>query len=214
MQEQVERVRERFAAVDAEVDRFIQASGLACPTGCGGCCRSPEIEATSIELVPMAAALVAEGRGLEVLRALDAAPSFGPCVMYIPEAGDPSRGRCSAYAVRPLVCRLFGFGTRRERGGRVKLVSCRTMQAADPVRVSAVAGDPAMLALAPVMSEHVHALGTDFPGAGAYARPINGALRAALERELLRDQLGRLADTLLGAVTDDGRAPEPPLAAA
>ncbi|MEZ6016351.1 MAG: YkgJ family cysteine cluster protein [Planctomycetota bacterium] len=219
MQERIVRVRDRFDAVEREVEAFVAASSLACPAGCGACCLSPEIEATSVELLPMAQALVDEGRAASVLEALAAAPRSGPCIMYAPDPSDPQRGRCTAYATRPLLCRLFGFGTRRERSGRVELVACRTMRAADPTGVADVAANDVLLALAPVMADHAHALGTDFPGDAAHAVPINDALRSALERELLMRRMRAASEPAVGAGADgdgpwDGGAPEPPLAAA
>lgn len=218
MQERVVRVQERLSAVDREVAAFVTATGLACPPGCGACCLSPEVESSPVELAPMAAALVDAGRADETLAALAAAPVPGPCVLYRPDASDPRRGRCSAYATRPLLCRLFGFGARRTRAGRTELVACRTMRAADPERVAAAAGNELLLAHAPLMADHVHAVAAEAPGDGARLVPINLALREALERELflrglVAQDAGTAPDGGDGEGDDDG-APEPPLVAA
>lgn len=215
MQDSVVRVRDRFAAVDLELARFAGGSGLACPPGCGACCLSPEVEATVLEMGPMAEALVEEGRAEEVLEALASSFEPGPCVMYHPDPTDPKRGRCSAYASRPLLCRVFAFGTRRERSGRLALVSCRTMRALDPEAMARVEANDILLRAAPVMSDHAHALGTDFPGHGAHALPINGALRIALEHELLRRRLEAASDEGVAEGDGfDGDAPRPPASAA
>jgi Fe-S-cluster containining protein len=230
MEERLSRVRERFARVEVEVGAFAAASQLACPAGCGACCNSPDVEASTVELHPMAEALLAAGRGEAVLAALhdasqpgshagsNSGPKPAPCVLYVPDPSDPRRGRCSMYAERPLVCRLFGFGARRERTGRARLVVCSTMRAADPVHVTAVAENEVLAALAPVMADHAHAVSAEFPGDEGRLRPINEALREALERALLRARFEEQADA--GGrgeddePRDDGSGPEPPLVAA
>ncbi|QDV06134.1 Flagellin N-methylase [Planctomycetes bacterium Poly30] len=220
MQDSVVRVRDRFVAVDLELAAFASSSGLACPPACGACCLSPEVEATVLEMGPMAQDLTEEGRADAMLQALalaDLAPAARPgrCVMYQPDAADPKRGRCGAYAARPLICRVFAFGTRRERSGRVALVSCRTMRDLDPVAMANVEANDVLLSRAPVMSDHAHALGTDFPGSEAYALPINEALRIALERELLLRRMSAASDRDEPETDDfDGDAPEPPASAA
>jgi len=205
MDERVPRVMAGYRAVDRAIDAFTRVSHLACPPGCGACCNSPEVEATTVELLPMAEALVAAGRLDEALAALDAAiargtrevgpgePAPSRCVMYRPDPADPARGRCGAYTERPLICRLFGFGTRRARTGRTELVACRVMRASEPARMQRVEADETTLALAPVMADHVHALGGESPGDDARARPINEALREALERVVLARRMRDLA---------------------
>jgi Fe-S-cluster containining protein len=206
MDERVPRVMAEFDAVDRAIEAFVAASKLSCPPECGACCNSPEVEATTVELLPMAEALVAEERADEVLAALDAALARGVsgaglgepvpsrCVMYRPDPADAARGRCGAYAVRPLICRMFGFGTRRERTGRTELVACRVMRASDPARMQHAERDDAALSLAPVMSDHAHALGVESPGDEARLRPINVALHEALQRVVLARRLRGLAD--------------------
>jgi len=203
MDERVPRVLAEFRTVDRAIDGFVAASGLACPPGCGACCNSPEVEATTVELLPMAEALAADGRADEALAALDdalargrletalGAPAPSRCVMFRPDPVDPARGRCGAYTVRPLVCRLFGFGTRQTRTGRVELVACRVMRASDPARMQRVESDSELLSLAPVMADHAQALGVE--GEVARLRPINVALRDALERVVLARRMHGLA---------------------
>ncbi len=206
MQERVVRVQGRLEAVDGEVERFVAASGLTCPPGCGACCLSPDVEATVVELAPMAAALVAAGRAEATLAALAAAPRPAPCVLYTPDPANPRQGRCSAYATRPLICRLFGFGARHGRSGRPELAACKTMRAADPARMESVTSDELLVRRAPVMADHAHGLASDFPGEGSVLLPINVALELALQRELLHRRM-----TELEGPPDDGA---PPCAAA
>ncbi len=186
MEERLARTVARFGVIDAEIDAFQAATGLACPPGCGACCNSPEVEATAVELEPTAEALIDAGRAEAVLQDLAAAPRPGRCVLFAADPADSRRGRCSAYTTRPLICRLFAFGSRHDRAGRLELVSCRVMREADPARMAAAEGDRAALKLAPVMAEHAHAVGAEAPGHEALAQPINASLEFALRKALLR----------------------------
>jgi len=219
MPDRIVRVREQFAVVDVEVARFSAASGLGCPPGCGACCTSPEVEASIVELAPMAAALCDKGRALDVLEQLSASPMPAPCVLYRADPSTVGQGRCSAYAERPMICRLFGFGARRTRTGRTELVACRTMRASDPERMAAVAGNEVLVDLAPMMSDHAQAVAAESHSTGARLMPINAALRQALERELFLRRLAGEAEVGLTVPPTDGEgegdgATEPPLAAA
>jgi len=188
------RLVARFARADALTGGLRERAGLACPPGCGACCLSPEVETTALELRPLARELARAGRAGALLAELARRASAGDarCVLYAPEPGDARRGRCTAYGLRPLVCRLFGFAARRDRAGRLELVACRTMRAWDPAAVSRAERDVAAGGTAAVLPDEAHALAAEFPDAGARRLPINAALARALERELLRCRLRAL----------------------
>ena len=182
---------EGLIAAERAAHGFAAASGLACPPRCGACCLSPEVEASAGECAPLAAELAREGRGEQVLAALAGAAERGEtrCVLYRPDPGDPRHGRCAAYALRPLVCRLYGFAGRRTRDGASELVLCRTMAEHDPARAAAAQALVAAGLAPPLFADHARALSAAEPGEPARLVPINEALRAALERELLRRRL-------------------------
>lgn len=207
-----DRCREHLERADVATRAFAARTGLACPPGCGACCLSPHVEASVAELRPLAAALVAQGRAEEVLARVAALEAAGEarCALYEPAPDDPRRGRCGAYELRPLVCRLYGFSARRDRAGAPELVACRTMRAAAP---DAVARAAAAVAEAPLMGDHAHALAADAPGEDGRRLPIDRALRRALEAALLRARLERveafaaLPDEPDDARPDDRRGP-------
>jgi len=179
-------VTRRFEDADAEVERLRERTGLACPPRCGACCLSPEVETTERELAPLAAELVRTGHALGVLAELERLATAGElrCALYAPDDGDPRRGRCSAYAWRPLICRLFGFAARRDRHGRPELAACRVMREADPATVAAAVRHVEAGGEVAVFADHAAAAATE------PLRPINAALRAAIERAGMRARLG------------------------
>lgn len=157
----------------------------------------------------MAATLIDTGRAPEVLASLELAARAGDgrCVLYAADPEDPRRGRCTAYADRPSICRLFGFAARRDRQGRAELVACSTMRATDPSTVAAAAEAVRDGAEVLVMGDVTHALAAERPDDGVRQEPINRALRAALEVELLRR---RFAQAELDDEEPEDPTPETP----
>lgn len=177
----------RRLAIYAEADRLTDAvagaTGLACPTGCGACCvRTPPHVSVS-DVAPVARALVAAGEGeavLERARAIGA----GVCALFAPGR---LPGGCTVYAIRPIICRLFAFAAVRDKRGAPELAICREHAAADPgarARVEAYLAGGGEVAMFADLQAEAH----DPDDGPAELVPINRALVAALERELLRAQ--------------------------
>jgi uncharacterized protein len=185
----------RFAAIDAEVDALVASTGLACPPGCGACCLSPEVEAAPEELAYWADEWVRRGSAEATLARLSALESAGSstCVLYEPSSSDGRSGRCGAYAWRPLICRLFGFAARTNRLEQKELVVCKTMAAASPARTQAAATAVQAGSPAPDFATHAHGLIADLGGLGGTRLPINQALKQALHKRLLKQQLSDAA---------------------
>jgi Fe-S-cluster containining protein len=184
-------ILELFSRIEAETSAFAGASGLRCPDTCGACCESPNVYTSVVELEPLAQALVARGQAEAALdRAAAAGP--GPCVFYASHG--PGQGRCTVYALRPMICRLFGFAAVRDKQGRPELAGCRAHKALQPeamahARALVAGGEPV-----PMMTDwqqQALELGTSATGA---LMPINQAIEQALERALF-------AAALAGAAT-------------
>jgi Fe-S-cluster containining protein len=171
-----------FADIDAATEGFSERSGLRCAAGCGACCLKPGIEARVSEMLPAAAQLVAEGRDEAVLeRAL--AAREGRCVFYEADAAGERRGRCGAYAVRPSICRLFGFAAAARKDGARELVGCRILK--DQVKDEA-GGAPLDLTSAPSLREFGLRADMLVPQRSwSELYPINEALALAIDRARL-----------------------------
>ncbi|MBP6633341.1 MAG: YkgJ family cysteine cluster protein [Kofleriaceae bacterium] len=174
---------EVLAEADAAVDALTAATGLACPTGCGHCCAHHQPHATVADLAPMADAEVVVGTAEARLAALLAAGDDAPCVYF---AAGRLPGGCTAYALRPLICRLFGFSAVRDKHGQPELAACHVHKRERPAAVArAVAHVGAGGPVAVMADLQAQADALD-PDSARVQHPINRALRLALERALLR----------------------------
>lgn len=175
-------VRALHRRLDRRTRSFRRASGLACPAGCSYCCLSEEVEATVLEMLPLALRLRREGRLAGLLERLREEGTRS-CALHSPQPLGPSGGRCTQYPWRPILCRLFGFASAAGPAGEAELAVCRRMRspgaavtlgAAEAVRAGSLAA-PAMRA----WSLAVYRLD---PALGSRLLPVNEALREALER--------------------------------
>lgn len=106
-------------------------------------------------------------------------------------SGQPLSGRCSAYELRPLVCRLFGFSAVRDKTGRARYSLCKTMKIPNPAMAHVVSASVDRGLCAPVFSEYSMRLCGISPSSLAQRHPINTAIRLALEHVLFRASLGQ-----------------------
>jgi Fe-S-cluster containining protein len=175
-----------YQEADAAADALTAATGLRCPTGCGECCARHDPHVTVADMVPLARAAVAGGTAEALLARALAAPA-GPCVYFVPGR---LPGGCTVYPLRPILCRLFGFAAVRDKHGAAALAACEVHKATTPeVAARAIAHVAAGGPVAILAEYQARADGLDDPGL-AEQLPINVALARALERELLRAQLG------------------------
>ena len=177
---QVQRV---FRRLDRQIAAFQKAAQLRCSPGCGECCRSPEVEATVLEMLPAGLRLWQTGRLQEWLDRLSQKEMPEVCIFFIEHPAAPAAGHCSVYPWRPLSCRLFGFSAMVDREGCSELVSCRLIKQ-DRAQVAAVAAEAVRrgAVAVPLMREYAMGMYRLDPSLGSTLQPINLALRQALER--------------------------------
>jgi Fe-S-cluster containining protein len=184
-------VRAIYRRLDRRIAAFRRRSGLACLPGCGECCRSTEVEATVLELLPLALELYRQGRAEEVLGRLRSSSAPERCLLASERPLGRFGGHCTEYSRRPLLCRLFGFAAMENREGRPELVACGLIRKAEPIKIRrAAAGVTEGKPAAPLMRDYTLAVYRLEPVLGSGALPINAALRQALERVALRLELG------------------------
>ncbi len=118
-----------FREVDEKAEGFKGLTGVNCPPLCGVCCRDSKVEATAAEMLPLAAELWARGLAEEWLQKLEALPEgHERCVFFSPSQDAPDNGRCSVYELRPLICRLFGFFTIKDKYGSYVYGGCKIIK--------------------------------------------------------------------------------------
>ena len=128
LQELADSVMVLYAGVDRQTAVFAAVAGLYCPPGCGDCCRSEEVEATVLEMLPLAFHLFSTGQAELLIKRLEKDPEVKPCLLYRPDFCQQGMWGCSHYPHRALVCRLFGFAGIRDRTGNPQLAQCKVMK--------------------------------------------------------------------------------------
>lgn len=174
----VRAVQRLFLRLDREIAKLQQESGLFCLSGCGECCKKPDIEATPLEFLPYALKVFDEGKAPAVYEELSASSStlchvFKP---YVTNFG----GLCNEYPTRGLICRLFGYSARINKEGQKELVTCKLLkeqrtEAYDQAVANIKAGKNV-----PVMSAYYTRLQSIDPQLAQFY-PINEAMCKALE---------------------------------
>jgi Fe-S-cluster containining protein len=181
------KIRGIYRSLDEKTRSFQEKSGLKCLNGCGQCCLSPTVEAQVSEMLPLAMSMLKSGDAAD-LHAKIEQKRDAMCVLYRPSSADPNQGYCSAYEMRPSVCRLFGFsavsGKPPEKG---QLSTCKIIKNRQPEATS-----KAMDLLTsnhhevPYVRDYSLQMEVLAPGTAFSERlPINHAIKIALEKVAL-----------------------------
>jgi Fe-S-cluster containining protein len=112
---------------------FQSASGLSCLSGCGGCCKNPEIEASLMEMLPWAVKTYDAGEAETWLERLQSS-SQASCVFLVNE-------RCTSYHERPSVCRMFGVSGYFDKHHQKTLSICKLIREANELKASSVSAE-------------------------------------------------------------------------
>ncbi len=167
-----------YGEIDRQVAAFQLATGLRCRPGCGHCCPGAPVQATVVEMLPAAAALIRARLADPWLDRLGGAGET--CAGFSTRRVAPGAGHCTLYSHRPAVCRLFGFAARQDRWGRRELSICRIIKADLPEAVAhAVRGLDQQMPVPCLTAYQARIFGLE---PGARLMPINQALGRALQR--------------------------------
>jgi Fe-S-cluster containining protein len=176
------RLMEELQAVWAQINQGTAAlqrrSGLACPPGCGKCCNAPTVESSMPELLPLACDLWRRGEAGDYIQFLEAQPDEKICLFYRPHPANREQGYCSAYSLRPSICRLFGFAGRISKHGRRQLNACEVHKHTQPELVAAANANGEM----PLFEQFYMRIAGLEPELDWTLMPINQALPAALKK--------------------------------
>jgi Fe-S-cluster containining protein len=182
----LEQLSQQVLAVMAEIgqdySKYQQDRGLFCRSGCGECCQHPGIEATVLEMLPLAFWLIAEQRADQVLSDL-AERDDARCYFYQSHSEDRKQGQCSVYQQRPGICRFFGAAGTTGKAGEYQLSTCRNIKADHPTAYAdtliALESDPP-----PLIRHGQEQIRQLDPELASNPMPLNQALATALEKAL------------------------------
>lgn len=180
----VRAVERLFRRLDKEISTFQQASGLHCLSGCGKCCTKPDIEASPLEFLPLAFHWFVTRQAETMLNQLEKGTS-GICTLYAPlSLADQTKGSCSLYPYRGLICRLFGYGASRNKLGEMKMVTCRLIKEQQVESYEKAVEMLSRKEYVPIFTDYYQNLmQIDFKMANQFL-PINEAIREALKTVL------------------------------
>ena len=176
--EKVNAVKRVYSRLDKEIEQMQQSSGLHCLSGCGECCKKPDIECTPIEFLPLALELYDEGRAEQVWEELQS-KNDSQCYVFRPNI-TRFGGMCDAYPNRGLICRLFGFTARTNKEGGKELVTCKFIKQEQATAYEQLNRDLKDGKKIPVMSEYYTRMTAIDPTLSDF-HPINKAMQKALE---------------------------------
>lgn len=170
-----------YDEMGAVFSTYQRESGLSCPSDCGACCLQPTIEASVLEMLPLAITLLDQGQAEDVLARLET-HSSPACFLYQAHPSDSKRGRCTVYPHRPSLCRLFGAGARLNKQGRRELSLCRVIKeqvAPTPEKLGETALEAPLMG---IWKARVQAISCEI---STINQPINLALKEALIKVLM-----------------------------
>lgn len=180
----VRSVERLFGHLDLQIQSFQATSGLHCLSGCGHCCTKPDIDATPLEFLPFAYDLFLKGRAEEVLENLQKETS-PICISYAPlSLLNQSKGSCSTYAYRGLICRLFGYGATRDKLGQLRLATCKLIKEAQAAEYAQTVKAIQEGADVPIFTDFYSRLYQIDMRLGSTFLPINKAIEEAIEAVL------------------------------
>ncbi len=156
---------------------YQSSSGWNCLTSCGKCCLNPEVDASILEMIPMAYSIYQEGNldvWMEKLRTSEQAH----CLVY--EAGEKEgEGKCGRYQDRPSLCRMFGVSGHFNKQHEITLSVCKLIKDKYGLAGEELKGKKDST---PMMADWSMKLGAIHPELIQKKLPINKALLGALEK--------------------------------
>ena len=183
IERKVQLVEMLFYQLEEEGERFKQASGIGCVSGCGKCCTYPDIQASPLEFLPWAFHLFLNGEAESTLTKLQ--QSYSPtCIIFKPTSL-LGHGSCSNYKYRGLICRLFGSAANTDKYGKLRLSTCKIIKEGQAEKYQTTQEAISKGLHVPVFTEYYMQLNQIDFQLGQVMLPVNKALKMALE-EVLR----------------------------
>lgn len=177
----VRAVQRVYTKLDREISKVQLESGMHCLSGCGECCKKPDIEATPLEFLPLALKLYDDGKAESFLEELQSNTS-STCHVFRPYVTNFG-GLCNEYPYRGLICRLFGFTARRDKEGKPEIITCKLIKTHQEKEYQQAIDNIKNGKRIPIMSEFYTRLASIDPSLSQFY-PINKAMEVAVETVL------------------------------
>jgi Fe-S-cluster containining protein len=177
----VRAVQRVYTKLDREISKVQLESGMHCLSGCGECCKKPDIDATPLEFLPLALKLYDDGKAESFLEELQN-NSSSTCHVFRPYVTNFG-GLCNEYPYRGLICRLFGFTARRDKEGKPEIVTCKLIKTHQEKEYQQAIDNIKNGKRIPIMSEFYTRLASIDPSLAQFY-PINKAMEVAVETVL------------------------------
>lgn len=175
-----------YEEIDKEYKSFSEKAFIKCPPLCGNCCKSPNIEATILEMLPMALEIVTSDKIHQVYSLLDGRQH---CVAFIQSMIHQDQGQCNLYQYRPLVCRVFGAMKTKDKFAKSTFSSCQILKQSKITEIKNIEEDQDLLELAPSIGQWSQKIAQIMPSWGSTYYPINEALKQAIDKLILLKDL-------------------------
>ncbi len=173
------KIRQEYNQMSQVFSSYQDQSALKCPSGCGDCCFNPDIEATPLEMLPMALSLLDKGQlDADFLASLD---QHTYCVSYQKTSADGAKGTCKNYNYRPSICRMFAVAGFKNKDESISLSVCRKLKEKYPNDFGRVSNNPGD---APIMEKWSTRIRLLDPSLGLEYHKINIALKIMAEKVL------------------------------
>ena len=177
------RIFSAYKRIDRTIARFKAATCMHCRDGCRSCCISGQVEATIPELLPLALEIYSRHKEKEVITSIREKETDQDlsCALLLSEPSRDLKGSCDYYEFRPLLCRLFGFVSRKNKYNRPEFSPCNVIRGIDPegVRRAEIAVSEGLSC--PVYQDSFMRIAMIDPYLGYRLLPINQALKGAIE---------------------------------
>ena len=175
----VKEVERLFKTIDEDIAKFQEKSKLGCISGCGECCKKPDIEATVLEMLPYAYYLYKNKKAEDQWEKLKE-NTAAICILFTSPVGS-QKGFCSEYTSRGFICRLFGFSAVLDKTGQPELATCKYIKTSQAEAYQQTVEAIKRGEHVPVMSEYYMKLYGIDANLSTKFYPINTAIRLAIE---------------------------------
>lgn len=178
IRELAQEVTKVFEEMSQTFSAYQNSTGLACLPGCGRCCQNPDVEATVLEMIPLAVKIYDEGKLDEWMDRLE--NNHQDICLLFQDQGN-GKGFCGSYAQRPSVCRMFAVAATHDKHQKLTLSICKFIREENQALASEVSNS--------VLDKNTPSLvswSTRITNLGSQElnvrKPLNLALKSALEK--------------------------------